>query len=193
VQDNISLILPLVFHLASIHLGRDTQRQIHWSVEGPRGSKTPTILLTMKDNNAKEEVEGILSKVITEEIAKTCNERGPQKKQRFMAVMKVVCKTPPTEMGKNIATIEKITKVNKIVETIQGTKDSGGAYGGTMVDIERIIVQATSDKKDEDATTVKSSKQKDIISKALGSKAKKTGESFGEEKTFDMRGLVVKS
>jgi hypothetical protein len=37
VQDNISLILPLVFHLASTHLGRDTQRQIHWLVEGPRG------------------------------------------------------------------------------------------------------------------------------------------------------------
>jgi hypothetical protein len=32
-----------VFHLASTHLGRDTQRQIHWSVEGPRGSETPTI------------------------------------------------------------------------------------------------------------------------------------------------------
>jgi hypothetical protein len=29
VQDNISLIPPLVFHLASIHLGRDTQRKIH--------------------------------------------------------------------------------------------------------------------------------------------------------------------
>jgi hypothetical protein len=29
VQYNISLILPLVFHLASTHLGRDTQRQIH--------------------------------------------------------------------------------------------------------------------------------------------------------------------
>jgi hypothetical protein len=29
VQDNISLILPLVFHLASTHLGRDTQRQTH--------------------------------------------------------------------------------------------------------------------------------------------------------------------
>jgi hypothetical protein len=29
VQDNISLILPLVFHLESTHLGRDTQRQIH--------------------------------------------------------------------------------------------------------------------------------------------------------------------
>jgi hypothetical protein len=29
VQDNISLILPLVFHLALTHLGRDTQRQIH--------------------------------------------------------------------------------------------------------------------------------------------------------------------
>jgi hypothetical protein len=26
VQDNISLILPLVFHLASTHLGRDTQQ-----------------------------------------------------------------------------------------------------------------------------------------------------------------------
>jgi hypothetical protein len=32
-----------VFHLASTHLGRDTQRQIHWSVEGPRGSETPTV------------------------------------------------------------------------------------------------------------------------------------------------------
>jgi hypothetical protein len=42
-QDNISLILPLVFHLASTHLGRDTQRQIHWSVDGPRGSETPTV------------------------------------------------------------------------------------------------------------------------------------------------------
>jgi hypothetical protein len=43
VQDNISLIPPLVFYLASTHLGRDTQRQIHWSVEGPRGSETPTV------------------------------------------------------------------------------------------------------------------------------------------------------
>jgi hypothetical protein len=43
MQDNISLILPLVFHLASTHLGRDTQRQIHWSVDGPRGSETPTV------------------------------------------------------------------------------------------------------------------------------------------------------
>jgi hypothetical protein len=43
VQDNISLILPVVFHLASTHPGRDTQRQIHWSVEGPRGSETPTV------------------------------------------------------------------------------------------------------------------------------------------------------
>jgi hypothetical protein len=29
MQDNISRILPLVFHLAPTHLGRDTQRQIH--------------------------------------------------------------------------------------------------------------------------------------------------------------------
>jgi hypothetical protein len=29
VQDNISLIVPLVFHLASIHPGRDTQHKIH--------------------------------------------------------------------------------------------------------------------------------------------------------------------
>jgi hypothetical protein len=29
VQDNISLIPPLVFHLASTHLGRGTQQQIH--------------------------------------------------------------------------------------------------------------------------------------------------------------------
>jgi hypothetical protein len=32
-----------VFHLASTHLGRDTQQQIYWSVDGPRGSKTPTV------------------------------------------------------------------------------------------------------------------------------------------------------
>jgi hypothetical protein len=43
VQDNISLTLPLVFHLASTHLGRDTQRQNHWSVDGPRGSETLTM------------------------------------------------------------------------------------------------------------------------------------------------------
>jgi hypothetical protein len=43
VQDNISLILSLVFHLATTHLGRDTQRQIHWSVDDPRGSETPTV------------------------------------------------------------------------------------------------------------------------------------------------------
>jgi hypothetical protein len=32
-----------VFHLASTHLGRDTQQQIYWSVDGPRGSETPTV------------------------------------------------------------------------------------------------------------------------------------------------------
>jgi hypothetical protein len=47
VQDNISLILPLVFHLASTHLGRGTQQQIHWSVDGPRGSETPTYMLLL--------------------------------------------------------------------------------------------------------------------------------------------------
>jgi hypothetical protein len=31
-----------VFHLASTNLGRGTQQQIHWSVDGPRGFKTPT-------------------------------------------------------------------------------------------------------------------------------------------------------
>jgi hypothetical protein len=43
VQDNISLIPPLVFHLASTHLGRGMQQQIHWSVDGPRGSETLTV------------------------------------------------------------------------------------------------------------------------------------------------------
>jgi hypothetical protein len=44
VQDNTSLIPSIVFHLASTHLGRGTQQQIHWSVDGPRGSETPTAL-----------------------------------------------------------------------------------------------------------------------------------------------------
>jgi hypothetical protein len=34
---------PLVFHLASTHMGRDTHQQIYWSVDGPRGSETPTV------------------------------------------------------------------------------------------------------------------------------------------------------
>jgi hypothetical protein len=50
VQDNISLIPPLVFHLASTHLGRGTQQQIHWSVDGPRGSKTPTHMNALFNN-----------------------------------------------------------------------------------------------------------------------------------------------
>jgi hypothetical protein len=33
-----------VFHLASTHLGRGTQQQIHWLVDGPRGSEMPTML-----------------------------------------------------------------------------------------------------------------------------------------------------
>jgi hypothetical protein len=46
VQDNISLIFSLVFHLASTHLGRGTQQQIHWLADEPRGSETPTNLLS---------------------------------------------------------------------------------------------------------------------------------------------------
>jgi hypothetical protein len=52
VQDNISLILPLVFHLASTHLGRDTQQQIYWSVDGPRGSETSTPWKTLVEGVA---------------------------------------------------------------------------------------------------------------------------------------------
>jgi hypothetical protein len=43
VQDNTRLIPPLVFHLVPTHLGRDTQRQIYSSVQGPPGSKTPIV------------------------------------------------------------------------------------------------------------------------------------------------------
>jgi hypothetical protein len=41
VQDNISLIPSLVFHLASTHLGRDTwhQNSLVGPVEGPPGPK----------------------------------------------------------------------------------------------------------------------------------------------------------
>jgi hypothetical protein len=34
---------PLVFHLAPTHLGRDTQRQIYSSVQGPHGVEMPTV------------------------------------------------------------------------------------------------------------------------------------------------------
>jgi hypothetical protein len=41
-QDNTSRVPPLVFHLASTHLGWDTQRQFYSSVQGPTGVETPT-------------------------------------------------------------------------------------------------------------------------------------------------------
>jgi hypothetical protein len=42
VQDNTRLIPPpLVFHLAPTHLGRDTQRQIYSSVQGPPRVRNP--------------------------------------------------------------------------------------------------------------------------------------------------------
>jgi hypothetical protein len=44
VRDNTSHISLFVFHLASTHLGRDTQQQIHWLADGPRGSEKPTLL-----------------------------------------------------------------------------------------------------------------------------------------------------
>jgi hypothetical protein len=43
VRDNMSCVFLLVFHLASTHLGRGTQRQIYSSVQGPPGSETTTI------------------------------------------------------------------------------------------------------------------------------------------------------
>ena len=43
VQDNRRLIPPLVFYLAPTHLGRDTHRQIYWSVQGPPRSETPIV------------------------------------------------------------------------------------------------------------------------------------------------------
>jgi hypothetical protein len=46
VQDNTRLVPPLVFHPAPTHLGRGTQRQFHSSVQGPPGSKTPTVVKT---------------------------------------------------------------------------------------------------------------------------------------------------
>jgi hypothetical protein len=41
VQDNTRIIPPLVFHLAPTHLGRDTQRQIYSSVQGPPRVRNP--------------------------------------------------------------------------------------------------------------------------------------------------------
>jgi hypothetical protein len=43
LQDNTRLASHLVFHPVPTHLGRDTQRQSHLSVQGPPGSKTPTV------------------------------------------------------------------------------------------------------------------------------------------------------
>jgi hypothetical protein len=39
----MSLVFPLVFHLAPTHLGWDTQRQFYSSVQGPPGVETPTV------------------------------------------------------------------------------------------------------------------------------------------------------
>jgi hypothetical protein len=90
-----------------------------------------------------------------------------------MTVMKAVCKTPPRKTGKKIAPGEKIIEADKTVKTTQGTEDSGGVCGTTMVN--RIIAHARSKKEAEDAIVAKVSKQKDATSKALASKEKNTG------------------
>jgi hypothetical protein len=41
----IRVVFPLMFHLTPTHLGRGTQRQIHWLAYGPPGPETPTSLL----------------------------------------------------------------------------------------------------------------------------------------------------
>jgi hypothetical protein len=60
VQDNTRLVPPLVFHLAPTHLGRDTQRQIYSSVQGPPGSEIPTDLLVLLGDATEELLDSSL-------------------------------------------------------------------------------------------------------------------------------------
>lgn len=103
-----------------------------------------------------------------------------------MTVMKAVCKTPPTETGKKITTGEKITEADKTIKMTQGTKDSCGAYGTTMVN--RIIAQARSKKEADDAIVAKF-QSKRMLHPRLWLQSKKDWESFDEEKTIDLRHL----
>jgi hypothetical protein len=55
------------------------------------GSDLTNLLYTTKNKNAAEETGRGPSKVVAEEMTKPHDEQAPQKKQRFMMVMKVVC------------------------------------------------------------------------------------------------------
>jgi hypothetical protein len=160
-------------------------RPLPFDMLSPLRLDLTSLLLTMKDKNTEEEARRSPSKVVVEEMTKTCDEKAPQKKQHIMAVMKAVCKTPPTETRKKIVTVKKILELDKT----QGTGNYCGAYGTTMADIDRIITEASSKKEVDVATFAKVSKQKDTTSKALALEAKKTRESSHKEKTFDLRHL----
>jgi hypothetical protein len=95
-----------------------------------------------------------------------------------MTVMKAVCKTPPTETRKKIVIREKLVAADKTVETTQGTEDSGGTYGTTMSEIDRIVADVAPWKEDVDATAAKVRKQKDVTSKDLASRTKKIEKTF---------------
>jgi hypothetical protein len=164
-------------------------RSLPFVMLSPLGSDLTSLLQTTKNKHAEEEKGRGASKVVAEEMTKTHDEQAPHKKRHIMTVMKAVCKTPPTETRKKIVIREKLVATDKTVETTQGTKDSGGAYGTTMSKIDRIVADVALGKEDEVATAAKVRKQKDVTSKDLASRTKKIEKTSTEEQTFVLRHL----
>jgi hypothetical protein len=162
---------------------------LHFAMLSPLGSDLTILLQTTKNKNVEEETGRGASKVVAEEMTKTHDEQAPQKKRHIMTVMKAVCKTPPIETRKKIVIREKLIAIDKTIETTQGTEDSGGAYGTTMFEIDRIVADVAPGKEDEDATAAKVRKQKDVTSKDLASRTKKIEKTSTEEQTFVLRHL----
>jgi hypothetical protein len=110
-----------------------------------------------------------------EETVNTSEDQVLRKKRHIKTVMKVVCKTPPSEAKKKVA----VSEADKPVDVAQGTEDSGSSLRTTLSKIDRLIVDVVPGKEADDATA----------SRILASKTKNIGETSLEEKTFDLRHL----
>jgi prefoldin subunit 5 len=109
--------LPLVFHLASTHLGRDTQQQIYWSVDGPRGSETPTDSqeeFLIKENKKHVKVKNAYA----EEAKKNKN------LTKELSICHDTISNLRTENASLIAKVEKLNACNDSIDSLRNENDN---------------------------------------------------------------------
>jgi hypothetical protein len=124
-------------------------RPFSFSTLSPLGSNLTSLLLIMKDKNAKGEASKGPLEAAIEESTKAWGKNVPQKKRQIKMVIKAICRTPSVVAKKKALVVEENVGVGITVGTGQDIEDSRGAKGTTMVAIDRIITKLKLEKVDE--------------------------------------------